>query len=297
MEWIIITAKTLDEAKDRALDQLGVDEQDAEFEVVEEPKPGLFGRLRGNYELRARVAPTAPRAKDSRRQPRKRKGKDSGSGNRGNGKSNNNSNGNKNDGGNKGGQQKSAPADNAPAKSSSPSGGGSSRSQPQRQKEDREQLALPVAIDATTAFLETLVEKYGVTATVSVVEEPEGEIMARIDGEQLGRLIGPGGGMVAALEELCRTRLQHVAEGAPTPRLRVDVGGYLGLRRANLEALVDTTIEQVRETGTVHVMDVVRAVDRKLVHDRVGEAADDVTTKSEGEDPHRRVAIVPVSSD
>lgn len=296
MEWIIITAKTLEEAKDRALDQLGVDEQDAEFEVVEEPKPGLFGRLRGNFELRARVAPTAPRAKDGRRQPRKRKGTDGGSNKRSNG----NSNGAARSG--NGDDARSSTSNDTPA----PEKAETSRkkeSRPQRssrddrQRDDREQLALPVAIDATTEFLQQLVDKFGVTAEVNVVEEPEGEIMARVEGDQLGRLIGPAGGMVSALEELCRTRLQHVAEGAPTPRLRVDVGGYVELRRSNLEALVDETVEKVRETGTVHVMDVVRAADRKLVHDRVGASAEDVTTKSEGEDPHRRVAIVPADAD
>ena len=44
MEWVEITAKTVDEAQELALDQLGVDEQDAEFEVLEEPKAGFFGR-------------------------------------------------------------------------------------------------------------------------------------------------------------------------------------------------------------------------------------------------------------
>ena len=34
MEWVETTGKTVEEAKDAALDQLGVDEQDAEFEVA-----------------------------------------------------------------------------------------------------------------------------------------------------------------------------------------------------------------------------------------------------------------------
>ncbi|MDQ2754673.1 MAG: Jag N-terminal domain-containing protein, partial [Actinomycetota bacterium] len=63
MEWVETTGKTIDEAKDGALDQLGVDEQDAEFEVLEEPKVGLFGRVRAEGRVRARVKPTAPRPK------------------------------------------------------------------------------------------------------------------------------------------------------------------------------------------------------------------------------------------
>ncbi|RTL06977.1 MAG: hypothetical protein EKK62_11865, partial [Acidimicrobiia bacterium] len=38
MEWVETTGKTVEEAKEAALDRLGVDEQDAEFEVIEEPR-------------------------------------------------------------------------------------------------------------------------------------------------------------------------------------------------------------------------------------------------------------------
>src|SRR5579862_1157698 len=66
MEWVETTGRTVEEAKDAALDQLGVDETDAEFVVVSEPRPGLFGRMRGEARVRARVAPTSPRPKRGR---------------------------------------------------------------------------------------------------------------------------------------------------------------------------------------------------------------------------------------
>jgi spoIIIJ-associated protein len=67
MEWVETVAKTLAEAREIALDRLGVGEDDAEFEVLEEPKPGLFGRVRGEARVRARVRPTAVRPKQDRR--------------------------------------------------------------------------------------------------------------------------------------------------------------------------------------------------------------------------------------
>ena len=42
VEWVETTGKTVEEAKELALDQLGVDANEAEFELVEEPKSGLF---------------------------------------------------------------------------------------------------------------------------------------------------------------------------------------------------------------------------------------------------------------
>src|ERR1700738_101064 len=73
MEWVETTGRTVEEAKDAALDQLGVDEQDAEFEIVEEPRFGLFGRLRSEARVRARVRPTKPRPKEERRDRRGRR--------------------------------------------------------------------------------------------------------------------------------------------------------------------------------------------------------------------------------
>src|SRR5580704_2101494 len=75
MEWVEMTGRSVAEAKDAALDELGVDEVDAEFEVLEEPRQGLFGRQRGEARVRARVRPTSPRPKTDRRD-RKRRSKD-----------------------------------------------------------------------------------------------------------------------------------------------------------------------------------------------------------------------------
>ena len=72
MEWVETTGRTLEEAKEAALDQLGVAAEDAEFDVVEEPRSGLFGRVRQEARVRARVRPTSPRPKADRRDRRRK---------------------------------------------------------------------------------------------------------------------------------------------------------------------------------------------------------------------------------
>src|SRR5271165_2017511 len=67
MDWVETTGKSIEEATDRALAHLGVHRDDAEVEVMEEPKAGLFGRVRGEARVRARVRPSGPRPKRSRR--------------------------------------------------------------------------------------------------------------------------------------------------------------------------------------------------------------------------------------
>ena len=74
MEWVETTGRTVEEAKRSALEQLGVEETDAEFEVVTEPRIGLFGRLKEEARVRARLRPRYPRSKGERRERRRSKG-------------------------------------------------------------------------------------------------------------------------------------------------------------------------------------------------------------------------------
>ncbi len=75
MEWVETTGRSVEEAKEAALDQLGVDESDAEFVVMNEPRGGLFGRLRGEARVRARVRPTNPRPKRARARRQNQEGR------------------------------------------------------------------------------------------------------------------------------------------------------------------------------------------------------------------------------
>lgn len=74
MEWVEASGKSLTEAREHALDLLGVAEDDAEIVVVSEPRPGLFGRMRGEARVQARVRPMAPPPKRGRAQRGDRRG-------------------------------------------------------------------------------------------------------------------------------------------------------------------------------------------------------------------------------
>jgi len=69
MEWVETTGRSIDAALDAALDELGVDEEDVEFEVLQEPKSGMFGIGRSDARIRARVKPLS-REKPGERQRR-----------------------------------------------------------------------------------------------------------------------------------------------------------------------------------------------------------------------------------
>src|SRR5476651_1189948 len=71
MDWIEVTARTVEDAKELALDRLGVVEDELEYEIVDEPRRGLFGIARGDARIRARVKPLS-REKPSDRKRRRR---------------------------------------------------------------------------------------------------------------------------------------------------------------------------------------------------------------------------------
>lgn len=272
VEWVETTGRTVEEAKDAALDRLGVDERDAEFDVIEEARSGLFGRVRQEARIRARVRPDHPRPRVDRRD-RKRRGSettpatsDSGAEARGRGRAPS------------GGAARRRPnPDRAPAPPRDHEDDGPGPT-PEEQGED------------ARIFLDGLAEVFGLEGVAEVSYLDDDQIEARLIGEDLGLLIGPKGQTLAAVQDLTRAVVQRgPRRGA---RLRVDVGGYQERRRAALVRFARQIAEQVQETGVAVSMEPMPAFDRKIVHDTVN-TLDGVRSRSEGEDPRRQVLVLP----
>src|SRR5690349_18191026 len=70
MEWIEVSARTLDDARELALDRLGVVVDELEYEVIDEPRGGLFGLGRTEARIRARVKPLSREKPPDRRRRR-----------------------------------------------------------------------------------------------------------------------------------------------------------------------------------------------------------------------------------
>ncbi len=141
-------------------------------------------------------------------------------------------------------------------------------------------------------FLDGLVASYGLTGSASVTEIDDDVIDVAINGEGLGVLIGPGGHTLGALGEVSKTALQRRLGGNAKCRVRVDVAGYRETRRSALVAFTSEVAAKVRDTGAPHALEPMSSIDRKIVHDAVGEL-DGVGSTSDGEEPRRRVVIVP----
>jgi spoIIIJ-associated protein len=283
MEWVETTGRTVEEAKELALDQLGVDEVDAEFEVLEEPKSGLFGRMRSEARVRARVRPQAPPPKLERRDRRRARGAK------------------REDGGETTPAAKPATPSTTSAGNGDGRQGGRQGGRSRRRDEGGDMSEPRVRAELTSEqideqmgavrdFLEGLLDAFRVEAQVTVGLSEDQAIEAAIDGDDVGLLLGPRGSTLEALQELARRALQQHSEDSM--RLRVDVGGYRVRRREALAKFATKVATQVLETGEAASLEPMGAADRKVVHDTVNDI-EGVRTASEGEEPRRRVVITP----
>jgi spoIIIJ-associated protein len=149
----------------------------------------------------------------------------------------------------------------------------------------------PEAVGAAAVeFMQGLTDAFGLPASTSLVVDGT-ELEVQVQGEQLGLLIGPGGRTLLAVQDLVRVAAQRRL-GDHDTRLRVDVAGYRERRREALERFARSVAEQVVATGTPRRLEPMPSADRKIIHD-VLTGIEGVSSRSEGDDPNRRVVVVP----
>ncbi len=278
--------------------------------MLSEGRTGLFGRLREEARVKARVRPSTPRPKRNRRS-RGRRGA--------------------------GGPTRSAPANGRAREedarrasvgpeqgTGSVTGGGRRRHRSRRGRpsggaaeavESSQRTATADTADArgaTTAeeergvareipleeqgavareFVEGLLGAFGFEGTVEAREVNEDTVEVAANGDGLGVLIGPRGATLTALQEVTRTAVQRRFP-VRTDRVLVDVAGYRQRRVAALRRFTTQVAEEVKGSREERALEPMSPADRKVVHDTVNEL-EGVATRSEGEEPARYVVIVP----
>ena len=247
MEWVETTGRTIAEALDAALDELGVDEEDVEYEVLEEPKSGFLGRL-GSSEgrIRARVKPISrekPGERQRRNAPRLVAAAVAAVGVAGT-------------------DRTAAPASRTAAdRPARVRGEGTSSSSSRRRRRGRRQQwfararvgdarqdqqqgstvdtiesDVPIEEQAAAAerFTQGLVDAFDLGAQAKSVIDDD-VVIVDVTGENLGLLVGPKGATLHAIEELVRTVVQRQTDGHgvahPRRRRRLPGQAPRGARR------------------------------------------------------------------
>ena len=143
------------------------------------------------------------------------------------------------------------------------------------------------------AILERVVDALDVEADVEVDEDPE-QIIARVEGEDVGLLIGRRGQTIDAVQLLCyRAAFRGLQE---RKRVVVDAAGYRERRQEAVERQADRAADRALKSGKEIELEPMTPTERRVVHQFLKERAG-VETFSEGEEPERCVIVAPLLTD
>ncbi|MGZ4507131.1 MAG: Jag family protein [Blastococcus sp.] len=143
--------------------------------------------------------------------------------------------------------------------------------------------------DVAGDYLERLLDILDVDGDIDLDVEGDRASVAIVGG-RLNDLIGPAGATLEALQEL--TRLAVAQSTGVRSRLMLDIGGFRAKRRADLTALAGEAAQRVAQSRQPERLSPMNPFERKVVHDVIASVAG-VHSESEGEEPSRRVVVLP----
>lgn len=149
-------------------------------------------------------------------------------------------------------------------------------------------------LDKTESVISKLLYQMGMQAQVSAhygePREDRHPIMVDIRGQDLGVLIGHRGETLNAFQYIAS--LMVGKETQQFIQLIVDVEGHRDRRERQLRQLAQRMAEQVIKTGRKLTLEPMTAAERRVIHMELREHPA-VTTQSSGEEPHRKITILP----
>ncbi|GAP17035.1 RNA-binding cell elongation regulator Jag/EloR [Levilinea saccharolytica] len=250
-----VIAPTVDEAIANGLGQLGLPREMVDVEVLDAGSRGLFG-LGGRQ---ARVRLSIRWAEE--------------------------------------GQSKSSPAappveSPAPKNEEAPAVTTAPVPAPARTEPAGDEETLRIAVQVVSDLLERMKVRARVTADYVQPEEggDQPTVMVEIQGNDLSILIGRRSETLNALQYIANLIVGREA-GRWVP-LMIDVQGYRQRRERQLRQLARRMAEQALHTGRRQVLEPMPANERRVIHLELREH-DAVSTESVGEEPNRKVTIVP----
>jgi spoIIIJ-associated protein len=155
--------------------------------------------------------------------------------------------------------------------------------------------ASPEALAAGKVILEKLLDHMGFDVKVDVESGETSRLNVIGEGDEreaLGALIGRKGERLSALQHLVNLMLSR--EMGAWTRVLVDVEDYRGRRERQLREIAERAAARVLETGKMLQLEPMPALERRWVHLALRNNAD-VATQSIGEEPNRRIVVLPRS--
>ena len=162
--------------------------------------------------------------------------------------------------------------------------------EPAKQKEivPAEQADRATAAGRAQDFLQEVTKLMGVNVSVAVANDEEGNVRVNMEGDTLGILIGRRGETLDALQYL--TSLQVNKGREDYTRVTLDTEGYRAKREEALVRLANRMANRAQKTGRKVSLEPMNPYERRILHSALQDHPA-VTTHSEGEEPNRHVVI------
>lgn len=140
-------------------------------------------------------------------------------------------------------------------------------------------------------FLQGLLDRMGVPGVVLAKIE-EDIVRLYIDKSTMGMIIGRRGENLDAMQYLTSLAVNRNRKQEGYTRISIDTEGYREKREETLARLAHKIAAQVKETGRPRTLEPMNPYERRVMHATL---QDDpyVATRSEGDEPNRRVIIYP----
>ncbi|MBQ6563315.1 MAG: protein jag [Clostridia bacterium] len=155
-------------------------------------------------------------------------------------------------------------------------------------------MLAPDAVDPESAagkalsFLEELTRLMGVSVTVSVGTDAEGNVYGRMEGDTLGVLIGRRGETLDALQYLTSLKVNRGQE--TYTRVTLDTEDYRSRREETLIRLANRMANRAVRTNRRVSLEPMNPYERRIIHSAL-QGNEAVDTHSEGDEPNRHVVI------
>ena len=269
---LVTTGKTIDEAIENALNQLGLDRDSVSVQVLAQAKSGFLGigatpaKVEITYEA-PDPQPKVALSSASRSKP------------------------------------KSAPAPKVEA----PKAEAPKAEAPKAPKADAPKAPKAPKIEAPKAepktyapaepgsveerievFLKGLLEHMGSSAVPHAWKEEDNSYMVELTGDDLGYLIGRRGDTLDSLQHLSNYTINRGIDGHV--RINVDAEGYRVKREDSLRRYAQKKAQQVLKARRRTTLEPMNAYERHVIHASLQDT-DRITTYSIGTEPNRRVVI------
>jgi spoIIIJ-associated protein len=142
-------------------------------------------------------------------------------------------------------------------------------------------------------ILKHILELMGIEAGAEITsDEPEGVSIEITGSQDLGLLIGKRGQTLGALQLIVAMMANRGQEPERRKRIVLDAEGYRARRERTVQAMARSAAQRAKRSGRPVTIESLTPRERRIVHLALADEPG-ITTRSEGEDPHRAIIVMP----